>query len=267
MLGMIQTIFNQFFKFKKLNVKNLFQISNLNFQFFIVLFWVLGFFVYQSVQYVKSIRYFFFLYPFLAIFGAIGVRAVLEYIHSHFNRSTILYLLSTIFIVIALLIWPLMFQSIYLRPHSRVTASEWIYKNIPNNALILSEHWDDSLPLPVSENSGKQYRSEQLSVFDSDLPVKWQKIRDQLNRGDYYILSSNRGWGSIPTVPERFPIMAQFYKDLFAEKTQYKKVIEFDSYPSLRYFGIPIDFPDNFAEETFIVYDHPQVIIFKKQKS
>jgi len=161
----------------------------------------------------------------------------------------------------------LMFQSIYLRPHSRVTASEWIYKNIPNNALILSEHWDDSLPLPVSENSGKQYRSEQLSVFDSDLPVKWQKIRDQLNRGDYYILSSNRGWGSIPTVPERFPIMAQFYKDLFAEKTQYKKVIEFDSYPSLRYFGIPIDFPDNFAEETFIVYDHPQVIIFKKQKS
>ena len=44
---------------------------------------------------------------------------------------------------------------------------------------------------------------------------------------DYYILSSNRGWGSIPTVPEKYPKMSKFYRDLLEEETNYKKIKEF----------------------------------------
>ncbi len=85
-----------------------------------------------------------------------------------------------------------------------------------------------------------------------------------LNKSDYLILSSNRGFGSIPTVPERYPRMTRFYKDLFAGELAYKKIKEFSSYPSLTYFGIPITIPDGIADESFSVYDHPQVLIFKK---
>jgi len=50
-----------------------------------------------------------------------------------------------------------------------------------------------------------------------------------------------------------------------SNKTNYKKVAQFTSYPSLSYLGIPVSFPDDWSEEAFTVYDHPKVMIFKKQ--
>jgi hypothetical protein len=37
-----------------------------------------------------------------------------------------------------------------------------------------------------------------------------------LEQSRYYILSSNRAWGSIIRVPEKYPQMSQFYQDLLA---------------------------------------------------
>ena len=87
-----------------------------------------------------------------------------------------------------------------------------------------------------------------------------------LDTTDYYILSSNRAWGSIPTVPEKYPQMSKFYQDLLSEKLDFKKIKEFTSYPSLHYLGIPITINDDNAEEAFTVYDHPKVMIFQKTK-
>ena len=86
-----------------------------------------------------------------------------------------------------------------------------------------------------------------------------------LDNGEYYILSSNRGWGSIRRVPEKYPQSSVFYKDLLAGKSNYKKIADFSSYPSLKYLGIPLTLPDDWADETFTVYDHPRVMIFQKK--
>jgi len=227
----------------------------------VIFIWVLVFFLYQSVQFVKVVRYFIFIYPYLAILAAIGYM----YISGLFANSSRFtrYLLQGIY-VIALLIWPLAFMSIYINKTSRLAASDWIYQNLPNDSLILSEHWDDGLPMPLPENYGKTFQSEQLPVFDPDSNEKFSKMQDLLQRADYYILSSNRGWGSIPTVPEKYPRMTVFYNQLLNNKTNYKKVSEFHSYPSLRYLGIPLDFPDQWSDESFTVYDHPLVLIYKK---
>jgi len=216
--------------------------------------WVFLFFVYQSLQFVQVMRYFIFLYPFFAIFAAIGLGTFLQ------KKSLFIKLL----IIAIILIWPVSFLSIYTRAHSRIQASQWIYANLPNNSVILSELWDDGLPLYVSHTYGKSFHGEQLPIFDQDTPEKWGKINNLLTRGDYYILSSNRAWGSISTVPWKYPLMSKFYADLFAGKTNYKKIKEFTSYPSLTYLGIPLTFPDNWAEENFTVFDHPQVMIFEK---
>ena len=105
-----------------------------------------------------------------------------------------------------------------------------------------------------------------MPVFDPDSQQKWETLNVLFKQGDYIILSSNRGWGSIPTVPSRYPQMAKFYQDLINNKTQYKKVKEFTSYPSLSYLGIPLTINDDYSEEAFTVYDHPKVMIFKKSK-
>lgn len=217
--------------------------------------WAIALFFYQSIQYVKTMRYFIFLYPFFAIFAGTGYAFLAKKLNTY----------VLVIFGLGLFLWPLLFISIYTKPHTRVDASYWIQKNIPAGSTILTEYWDDPLPLRVVCVAEKHYRIIELSVFDMDTDEKWKKIQQSLALGDYLILSSNRGWGSIPTAPERYPRMTKFYQDLFAGNLPYKKIATFTSYPSLAYMGIPLTISDDLAEEAFTVFDHPKVLIFKKE--
>ena len=225
-------------------------------EWILLLSWIGLFFLYQSTQATKTMRYFLILYPFLAILAGIGFSLLTKHWHK----------IAIIAASVSIIIWPLLFFSIYTKPHSRITASRWINDTLPDHSILLSESWDDALPLPITPPSKKTFTIEQLPIFDPDATEKWQKMDTLLAKGNYLILSSNRGWGSIPTVPERYPQMTKFYHDLFAGKTDYSKVAVFTSYPSLTYLGLPITFPDDWAEEAFTVYDHPKVMVFQRTK-
>ncbi len=249
---------------KEKNIK-IQQLNNLT--IYLILFWVIGYFIYQSAQFVKSIRYTLYLYPFYAIFGGIGIALINQKLKV--KSQKLLTFAQSSFFYLLLLFWPLLFFTIYLHKNTRVEASEWIYKNLPSQSVILGEYWDDPLPLYVENNYGKNFIVEQLPIFDPDVPEKWQRIRQLLARADYYILSSNRGWGSIPTVPERYPLMSEYYQALLNNDCQgqikltgvcYKKIKEF-----LPYYYKFIRYPDSWIEETFTVYDQPTVLIYKKQ--
>lgn len=216
-----------------------------------VMVWLISFFIYQSTRFGKTLRYFLIIYPYLTIFAGFALSKI--------KKKSIL-----LIFLISSLIWPLMFIAIYFKPHSRITASKWIYQHLPENAVIATELWDDPLPLHIPDQN-KKFEIIQLAVFDPDTPAKWNKINQQLAAADYYILSSNRAWGSISQVPKKYPIASKFYKYLFEEKLQFIKLIEFNSYPSLTYLGIPFKINDDGAEEAFSVYDHPKVIIFHKK--
>jgi len=231
-----------------------------------IIFWAICFFIYQSIQVTPTLRYFIIVYPFFAIFAAFGINYLIEY-RIHFKGKLLKYpkIYSKIFIfisVLILLLWSVMFSSIYFHKNTRVEASEWIYKNLPNNSVILGESWDDSLPLRVVNNYGKQFASDQLPVFDPDTPEKWRKMNDMLSKADYYVLSSNRGWGSITTVPKKYPLMSRFYNELLENKNfEYKKIKEFKPF-YYRFFELP----SNLVDESFTVYDHPTVLIYKNTK-
>lgn len=212
------------------------------------LLWIVSFFIYQSTRFTKALRYFLIIYPYLAILAGIGLSIIK-------NKLLVLLLL------VGTIIWPLSFLSIYLQPHSRITASEWIHQHLPNNAIIATELWDDPLPLAVADST-KHFSVIQLAVFNPDSEEKWQTITEQLAEADYYVLSSNRAWGSISQVPKKYPITSKFYNLLLQNKLKFKKIAEFTSYPSLNYLNIPLEFNDDLADETFTVYDHPKVIIF-----
>jgi hypothetical protein len=220
-----------------------------------ILVWMGGFFIYYSQQFVQSIRYYLIVYPFLAILAGFGIT-------TFFTKPKTQWLWTSI-VICLLILWPLMFISIYLKPHSRIRASEWIYQNIPNESLILTEHWDDALPIGPNE-SFKYYKQQQLPVFAPDNNQKWLEINLALSEADYYILSSNRAWASIIRVPEKYPQMSEFYQNLLNGQSSYQLIAEFNSYPGLEYLGIPISLKDSWADEAFTVYDHPQVLIFKK---
>ncbi|MCL4384364.1 hypothetical protein M1116_02835 [Patescibacteria group bacterium] len=242
--------------------------------------WILGLLLYQGSQFASTMRYLLPIYPFIIL-----VAAYLIFL----SRSTKVVALILVFHGL----FGLMFLGIYSRPHSRYQASLWMYQHIPPNSRVSNEYWDDILPINVPGYNPSVYQGVTLSFYDTESPVKWQHLSSQLQDVDYLVMSSNRLWASIPQLPSKYPDTTKFYNQLFDEKTQFKKILEVNSYPGIMlpflrrcyYFG-PTNFPyqektnrwftvdsqcfypgiyfrDDTAEEAFTVYDHPKVLIFK----
>ncbi len=213
------------------------------FSFFIAYFLVVGCFA------VKFMRYCLPLYPILAIFIASILSTFKKY-------------LITIFLCFNLF-WLFAFMTIYNFPNTRVLATNWINQNIPANSTILREHWDDGLPLGYTN-----YNLIDLPLYNSDnLPDKWSNIFSQLSSADYLIIASNRLYVPLQKLTDCnnlpsgycYTSTAAYYQNLFSGKLGYIKVAEFDNNPS--FLGLEIN--DQSADESFTVYDHPRVIIFK----
>ncbi len=218
--------------------------------FFWVYFMVVGNFAIGFIRYMLPI------YPILCLSAAVLFYAV-------FKRLPIV--LYSLFIIL-LLIWPLSFTHIYSQPNTRVLATEWINKNIPQGATIATEHWDDGLPIGTQSN----YKVLELPMYDLDTPAKWDKINQILNETVYIIIASNRLYTPLQKLTncQKLPQgrcytqTADYYKKLFGGLLGFQKVAEFTSYPTIPLLNISID--DQTADESFTVYDHPKVMLFKR---
>ncbi len=252
--------------------------------------WIILVFGYQGGQFVKALRYFFPFYPFLAIISAWFLSNIFQMIKKAANKK--IYLLTAILLLVSVLIYPISFISIYTRLHTRIAASEWIYNHIPAGAKLSAEHWDDGLPLslPKEGYQMEKYKMVEFPLYWPEEKEKWEKMNQALSQVDYIVISSNRLYGSIMTVPEKYPLTYRFYQLLFNNSLGFKKVAEFTSRPHLplpflkicltppfAHYGAVaktdskcdldgLSFVDDYADETFTVYDHPKVIIFQKIK-
>lgn len=213
------------------------------------------YFLYVGAWHTKFIRYMVPIIPYLIISAGILLAEIrLKYKILGKTLITVI-ILSSVF-------WSLAFFSIYTRPQTRVSASKWIYVNIPIGAKLLTEQWDDGLPITIDNSYPSRYRNEQLTMYDQDNNQKIDYLSEKLSGADYIIFNSRRLYGTLINLTDKYPITSGYYRLLFAQKLGYVEVAQFSSYPSL--FGITIN--DDRSEETFQVYDHPKVIIFKNEK-
>jgi YYY domain-containing protein len=143
--------------------------------------------------------------------------------------------------------------------------------------------WDDGLPLRLDgyDAFGGLYPTDlNFNMYWDDNPEKLERFLRILDESDYIAISSNRQWGTLPRLPERFPMTTQYYRSLmgcpadmdivdcyriaepgmFQSELGYDLVQTFTSEPRLG----PLRLNDQFAEEAFTVYDHPKVLVFKK---
>ena len=245
-------------------------------------------FTYHAATFVKFMRYFLPIYPFLILFGAYlivmlwqrafsGVKDAGSMRTRATEGSSLLRQIGRIavnrpaaitvglLVVGGTLLYAIGFSSIYSRTNTRVAASRWMYANIPPGMTLANEHWDDWLPIggldgKRSYGDNGQFKSVEMGNYEDDTPAKLDKMVENLTAADYVILSSNRLYDSIPRLPIRYPMTTRYYQLLFAKQLGFDPVAVFTSYP--RIFGIQI--PDQMAEESFSVYDHPKVQIFRK---
>lgn len=165
------------------------------------------------------------------------------------------------------LLWTLMFLNMYSKPNTRIQATEWINQFIPYGSTLAVEHWDDRVPI---YDPGK-YTYEELPLYDiPDDDVKWKMINEKLRRTDYIVIASNRLYAPLQrlnnceeTYPRCYPITSKYYEKLLDNKLGFVKIAEFSSYPTLHVLRYTFRINDDGADESFTVYDHPKIMIYK----
>ncbi|MCX7840451.1 MAG: glycosyltransferase family 39 protein, partial [Anaerolineae bacterium] len=201
-------------------------------QHLLIVTWVGITFAYTGQQWVKTLRYFLQIYPFLALLAGWFIIQLWDRVTEDRRPTTadsgqrsavsgrwarIVVAIIALIVIGYTVFWALAFTTIYTRPVSRVVASRWIFENIPRGATLANEHWDDPLPLRVDGRDpfGGMYRGVMMHWYDEDTPEKRAQAIEWIDRADYIILSSNRLYGSIPRLPMRYPLTTKYYEWLF----------------------------------------------------
>ena len=181
------------------------------------------------------------------------------------RRAKRLFWAMGLIVLIPTILWALAFvNGVYRTEHPFITASKWMYANIPDGSTIITEHWEEgmplNLPIPGGYPAAHGWKSVTMPMYEEDTPQKFEIIKQNMREGDYYVLATKRLYGALPHLPQRYPMSIEFYKLLFEGKLGYELVGDFHTYPKL----LGIEIPDQSADESFWVYDHPRTLIFKK---
>lgn len=215
--------------------------------------WTFGFMVFLSMTYLKFIRYNAPLAPLYALgFG---------YLLLKFNKKPIAVLLINILLIIQVL-YGTMFFSIYTTPHTSLQAAEWITKNIPNKSNLLREEWNNIIRYDNEPLAQKNLLIDSMNFYTLSDRDKVDTIIKKLLTNNYIILDSPKVRNTMHRLSDRYPYSAAFYELLENGALGFIKVAEFTNYPRIG----SIEINDEGAEETFTIFDHPTVRIYKKQR-
>lgn len=225
---------------------------------------LLFYFLPTAYVFAKWTRFMAPIFPLLSLFAALLIMQTYELIVNNEKKTRTL-LLIIIFIFTLFAIVPgVAYLSVYANVDTRLQASDWIYKNIPENSHILSET-ANVVDIPIYDSSvNKSYEITSFDFYNLDNNVDLQKqLSEEIQKSSYIFVPSRRVFANHN--PEQFPILSEYYQNLFSGKLGFKKVAEFSSFPKISIFGKTIfEFPDEGAEETDTVFDHPVIRIYKK---
>jgi hypothetical protein len=262
----------------------------------------------QGTAYAKFIRYLLPLLPFLCVVGAAlwvsiwdaagpgsEVRsgrfsAFIMRWPATWRRTFRWFWLALLVVVIASSVfYALAFLNVYRQPHPWLQATAWLCRHAPAGSTILTEYWDDPLPLGGAIELGGcplPYKLVTMDFHTLDTDARFEELLDAIQSSDYIVLSSQRLYGSLVRSPQYFPLATRYYQQLFAERLGFRLVAAPAVYPQWAGVtlldnpraGLPLPTPPLLAasrpagwvidlgqaDESFTVYDHPQPLIFAR---
>jgi YYY domain-containing protein len=216
----------------------------------VLLAWVVPFAVVTFSFEVKFLRYLLPIYPFLILWGA---AALGRWASARWGR------IARVAVIATTALYLLAFLAIGTRAHTEVTASRWFYTHVPAGSRVLGEHWDEGFPLPLPGYSPDRYEITNFPYYDPDTPAKMASLAGDLASSEAVVLQTKRIYGAVTRAPSQYPLTVNYFRELFAGDLGYALVRENASRPRL----LGIELPDELADESFSVYDHPKVLIFR----
>ncbi|MBP7791647.1 MAG: glycosyltransferase family 39 protein [Candidatus Goldbacteria bacterium] len=234
----------------------------------LILSWMVPYFLIVGVSFGKFNRYMLLFTPFLALITA----KFLYDLFSFFKEKKWPVLISAV-VMGGAAFYGLAFMNVYTNSHTWIQASRWMYKNIPEimpgsnppkRTTILNEQWGDDLPVYADGKGGWIYNITKWNLQEPDSPGKIEELSSRLAEADYVVMADKRAYGTYMRLPQRYPINYFYYSTMLKEpeKLGFKLAYEKAVYPS--FLGITIK--DDNADESFQLYDHPHVYIFKNEK-
>ncbi|HPD42591.1 MAG TPA: hypothetical protein PLD43_13640, partial [Anaerolineae bacterium] len=102
-------------------------------------------------------------------------------------------------------------------------------------SVLGNEHWDDAMPVRIDGKDpfydwykGLSSSSDStMQLYNNDDAAKWELLHTWLEEVDYIVLSSNRLYGSIARLPQRYPLTVAYYQALFDGSLGFEPVAEF----------------------------------------
>ncbi|MDP6042431.1 MAG: tetratricopeptide repeat protein [Candidatus Latescibacteria bacterium] len=227
----------------------------------ILLGWLLPYFLLVGGLHTKPIRYVTPMLPTLAIFAAWSCIWMGQHLR---NLQRFAPAIPAILIGIPTLLYGLATVSIYGQEDCRITASQWIAKNIPQNASVLAEMGGFPTMWMVP-NDRYRTRPDQPSFFlntEGCFPYNEHItfIDDQLRGTDWIVVINENRMRQFEGAPHHYPIAHAYYRKLKTGQLGYTRAAEFRVSPTL--LGYTFRSPD--ADPTVTSYDHPTVTIYRR---
>lgn len=221
----------------------------------LIALWPLILIAYHGRIFLHTLRYFLPVYPLLIVGGALALRALGSVEIKRTLQGLVLGCTA---------LYALAFVNMYKQPHPRVLASKWLLNELPLGGSVVTEHWDDALPLRIKgrESDHQRIAFPQIEVYQPENPQRIRTLLETIDQADYLVLSSTRASYTIPKMPLRYPVMTHFYERLSEGKTRsgLREVARFYRQPHLLGWSLT----SLKAEEAYRVYDHPLVRIYEK---
>ena len=230
----------------------------------VLLLWILPYFLFVGRFFAKFNRYMLPITPVMTVLGA-ALLVLLARRATRFDRR-VLWGAPLAVVTFAAFLYSLAYMNIYEHANTRVAATNWIYSAIPAGTTIAVESpWDDPLPLPTGALSASRYHTINLDLYADELSpagvrAKVKNISDALVHAQYIILSSERMIRSIPRLPTYYPVATRYYDLLQSDRLNFRQVLQFQRHPQLG----PVVVHDYPADESFHVYDHPDVRVYRR---
>ena len=156
------------------------------------------------------------------------------------------------------------FASLYTREDSRIQAARWIHDHIPANSRIAVERGAFSMKSMIDPEKFGAFQTSLLFMVRGFATCKGELfwLRNQLANLDYLAITDVNRYQHFTAVPELIPGGAAFYGALVKGELGFDLIRRFKNYPSIA----GLEFRDDGSEPTFTGFDHPAVMVFRKNE-
>ena len=231
----------------------------------LMLVWVGAYFLLIGGLHTKHVRYLLPLLPFLSLLAA-SLALTLARVRRPANQWWPGPLLVGLVVAYTGL-YGVAFARIYTEEDSRIQAGRWLARTVPAGSRIGLEKGGFSLRQLISSESYPRHFLDLSAVFGTrgylSCGATWQYLRERLRAADFIAIVDVNRYRQFTAVPDLYPAMASFYQKLVRGEMGFELVRRFKTYPGLG----GIEFRDDLAEPSFLGYDHPAVLVFRRQES